>query len=128
MVYVYTVVYVWISEDIMPKLKNMGAENYENWSNFLTKGSKNEYAARWQVFETLQNVKAENSTRSIWREYVGEVMIELMNLTDPNEFAELLVLNGYVDLKGFIKIAATQGLDREQAVEKYESLMMELRK
>lgn len=112
----------------MPKLKNMGAENFENWSNFLTKGSKNEFATRWQVFEELHKVKLKESTRSIWREYIGEVMIELMNLTDPNEFAELLVLNGYVDLKGFIKISASHGLEREQAVEKYESLMMELRK
>lgn len=119
----------------MPKLKNKAPEKYENWSNFLTKGSKNEYAARWEVFETLQNVKSKKandkektSSRSVWREYVGEVMIEMMNLTDANELSELLVLNGYVDLKGYIKIGATLGMERDAAVAKYESLMLELRK
>lgn len=112
----------------MPRLKNKGTENYANWSNFLTKGSANEYAARWAVFEALQNVKIPESSRSVWREYVGEVMIALMEQTNPNELSELLVLNGYVDLKGFIKIATALGMERDAAVAKYESLMLELRK
>lgn len=112
----------------MPKLKNKGTENYENWSNFLTKGTKNEYAVRWAVFEALQNVNAPNTSRSVWREYVGEVMIALMDQTDPKELSELLVLNGYVDLKGFIKISNALGMERDDAIAKYESLILELRK
>lgn len=118
----------------MANAKKEGVENYENWSNFLTKGTKNEFANRWQVFEELQNVKAakandpdSKSSRSVWREYMGEVLIEMMNLTDPNELSELLVLNGYIDLKGFIKIGATLGMERDAAIAKYESLMLELR-
>ncbi|NWK53197.1 hypothetical protein HYG89_11700 [Acinetobacter sp. SwsAc5] len=112
----------------MPRLKNKGTGNFENWSNFLTKGSRNEYAARCSVFESLQNVKFPDSSRSVWREYVGEVMIALMDETDPKELSELLVLNGYLDLKGFIKTAAALGMERDAAVAKYESLMLELRK
>ncbi len=112
----------------MPRRKNKEAENYENWSNFLTKGVRGEYAVRWAIFEALQNVYAPNTNRSVWREYVGEVMIALMGLTDPKELSELLVLNGYVDLKGFIKISNALGMDRDDAIAKYESLILELRK
>lgn len=127
MVYV-TMWYMIIWVDKMPKLNYQSSTNSENWSNFLTKGSKNEFEARWQVFETLQEVKSSTTNRSVWREYVGEVLIELVEQTDPVELSELLVLNGYVDLKGFIKICATMGVEREAAVQKYEGLMMELRK
>lgn len=112
----------------MPRTKNQEATRYENWTNFLTKGSKNEYARRWQVFEELQGVMSENTKRPIWREYVGEVMIALMEMTDVKELSELLVLNGYVDLKGLIKICAAMGVEREEAIAKYEQLLLEQKK
>ena len=101
--------------------------SHEKWSNFLTKGHTAEFTQRWQTFDELQKV-LNSSNRSMWREFAGDVFVELMKLTTPEELSGLLVKNGYLDLKGYLKVSESLGLSNEESLAKYQALSMESKK
>ena len=101
--------------------------SYENWSNFLTKGNTAELTQRWQTFDELQKV-LNSSNRSMWREFAGDVLVELMKLTTPEELSALLVKKGYLDLKEYLKVTESLGLSNEESLANYQALSMESKK
>ena len=64
----------------------------------------------------------------MWREFAGDVLVELMKLTTPEELSALLVKNGYLDLKGYLKVTESLGLSNEESLAKYQALSMESKK
>ena len=51
-----------------------------------------------------------------------------MKLTTPEELSALLVKNGYLDLKGYLKVTESLGLSNEESLAKYQALSMESKK
>ena len=60
-----------------------------------------------------------------WRLYIGDVLIELMKQSNPEELATLMVKKKYLDLQGFIRVASTFGLNKAQAEERFAEITLE---
>ncbi|WP_436659850.1 hypothetical protein [Acinetobacter sp. P1(2025)] len=60
-----------------------------------------------------------------WRTYVGDALSYLMKNSDSKEVAELLVRNGYLDINGYVRAAASFGLSRQEAMSSFRKITLE---
>lgn len=101
----------------------------ETWSGFVSKDGSHISNERLRVLDSFKKSSSNkhmpvvrvgntevNLAESItWRRYTGDVLIALMGHSDAKEMSELLIKAGYVDEGAYIRIAATQGINRQEA-------------